>query len=396
MTDHERFCFEPLFNLQTARVVGFEVKPRNPRDQVGVRAVGTVWGTRQIVDLDAGIALASLAFATDYDATVPLHVNVLADTVVAARRRLRSMLDGLAQREQVMPPVVLEVNPAASAAPVEALVEGLHELRSWGFQIALDAVGRGFGLDLVPTIRPDLVKLDEHLVAGLTGGGTAEVVVQAVCDVCAAVGTRIAATGVATRDQLAELPGRGVSWAQGPLLDMPRRRPSTGSVPLPPELIALTARRTVTALPGAQKVPSPRPRPRPTVVRDLAQAAVSLPDTSTADAARRALADHPLAGGLVLLDGHRRPTGYLDRNRFMLAISGPYGRALYASRPAKTLAEAPRLVDELTPVQDALAASLRGDRARSYDDVVLTAADGTCSGVVRVADLLRDAPAPAA
>ncbi|MHA6796637.1 EAL domain-containing protein [Pseudonocardia bannensis] len=395
MTEYERFTFEPIFNLQTARVIGFEVQPRNPRDQVGVRSVGTVWGTRQIVDLDAGIALASLAFATDYDATVPLHVNVLADTVVASRRRLRSMIDGLAQRDRVMPPVVLEINPAASAAPVEALVDGLAELRSWGFRIALDGVGRGFGLDLVPTIRPDLVKLDAHLVAALPRGGPAEAVVRAVCDVCAAVGVRVTATGVADRGQLTPLRGLGVSWAQGSLLAPPRRRPSTGGVQLPLDLVALAGERT-SAPRGARPMPGSRPRPRPALVRELAQAAVSLPDTATAEAARRALADHPQAGGLVLLGAGRRPTGYLDRNRFMLAISGPYGRALYAERPAGALAEPPRVLGEQTSIREALQTCLSGDRTRSYDDMVLTGPDGSCAGVVRVADLLREATVPAA
>jgi hypothetical protein len=121
-----------------------------------------------------------------------------------------------------------------------------------------------------------------------------------------------------------------------------------------------------------------------------------LPDTATADDARRALGDHPLAGGVVLLGPHQVPTCYLDRNRFMLAISGPYGRALYAARPAATLGERPRLLDELTPVAEALRWSVGSDPARSYDDVVLVAAGGSCTGIVRVADLLRTTTTTAA
>ncbi|MFC5993906.1 EAL domain-containing protein [Pseudonocardia hispaniensis] len=390
MNDSPRFAFDPLFNLRTARIVGFEVRPRNPRDQVGVRAAGTVWGTRQIVDLDAGVALASLAFATDCDASVPLHVNILADTVVTGRRRLRSMLDGLAERQRAIPPVVLEVNPAISAAPVDALIEGLAELRGWGFRIALDAIGRGFGLDLVPTIRPDLVKIDEHLVAALPAGGTAEAVVSAICDVCAATGTRVAATGVTSGDQLTALRGYTVSWAQGMLLSHPRRRPSSTGVRLPVELTSPEA------APAGTPAPRPRPRPAPAMVRELAQAAVTLPESATAEAARRALADHPLAGGIILLDPQRRPTGYLNRNRFMLAISGPYGRALYAARPARTLADPPILVSERTSVRAAVQTCMRGDPSRSDDDLVLTGPDGTCCGVARIADLLRLATAAAA
>ncbi|AEA23209.1 diguanylate phosphodiesterase [Pseudonocardia dioxanivorans CB1190] len=396
MDVHERFAFEPIFNLRTSRVVGFEVQPRHERDRIGSRAAGTVWGTRQVVELDAAVALASLAFATDADASVPLHVDVLADTVVASRRRLRGMLDGLAERGRAVPPVVLEVGPPASAAPTAALVDALRELRSWGFRIALDAAG-GFGLDVVAAARPDLVKLDPHIVAGLGHSSLASTVAHALVEVAGAAAARVVATGVTEPGQLTALGGLGVTLAQGPLLATPRRRASTSGVTLPVDLAlaGVVAGGAVDASPGSDGA-AVATRHRPTAVRDLAQAAVTLPDTATADDARRVFADHPHAGGVVLVDPRRVPTCHLDRNRFMLAISGPYGRALYAARPAATLGDRPRVLDEHTPTGEALRAGLSGDPARSYDDVVLVAADGTCTGVVRIADMLRTATVAAA
>jgi len=122
-------------------------------------------------------------------------------------------------------------------------------------------------------------------------------------------------------------------------------------------------------VPAAEPVPADPRLPAqtgPSSVRELAQAAVTLPDTVTAEDARRAFGDHPHAGGVVLLGPHQVPTCYLDRNRFMLAISGPYGRALYAARPAATLGEKPRILPETTVVAEALRWSLAGDPARSH------------------------------
>jgi hypothetical protein len=126
-------------------------------------------------------------------------------------------------------------------------------------------------------------------------------------------------------------------------------------------------------------------------VAGLGQAAISLWDDVPAESVRQALADHPQAGSVVLLDGSGRPTGFLDRNRFMLAISGPFGRALYANRPAKALAEAPRTLPARTDVRTALQFCLSGDRERSYDDIVLLDDAGGCTGIVRVTDLLQEA-----
>ena len=86
--DRDRFAFEPLMNLSSGRPAGIEVHRCLPRDQVEQVARSAVWGTRQLAEFDSGIAIASAVHDIDYDSTVPLHVDVLADTVVLARHRL--------------------------------------------------------------------------------------------------------------------------------------------------------------------------------------------------------------------------------------------------------------------------------------------------------------------
>jgi EAL domain-containing protein (putative c-di-GMP-specific phosphodiesterase class I) len=393
MSDHGRFTFEPLLNLVNGRPVGMEVRRTQARDQVQVVARQSVWGTRQLAEFDSGIAIASVLAGTGYDAAVPLHVDVLADTVVTARRRVTQLRSSLQKREPsgFTPPILLEINPALSAAPPDALAEGVAELRADGFGIGFDAVSRGFGLDLVAELEPDLVKIDPGLVARLPHAPRAHTVVQALVEVCHAVGVRVSATGVSTPDQLAAVRDHGVPWAQGPLLAEPRRRPSTSGILLPVELMpqAHAARQPSQHAPAT--VGQQQPQQTRHTLSDLAQAAVALPETATAEKVRQALADHPQAGSVVLLDANGRPTGFLDRNRFMLAISGPFGRALYANRPAMALAEQPRTIPTTVDARGALQFCLSGDRSRSYDDLVLLDGNRVCIGIVRVTDIVQEA-----
>ena len=390
MSDYGRFAFEPLLNLTNGRPVGLEVVRCQARDQVAVVSRNTVWGTRQLAEFDSGVAIASVLYGTGYDVTVPLHVDVLADTVVAARRRVGQLRASLRNREagHPTPPMLLEINPALSAAPPDALAEGVAELRADGFGIGFDSAGRGFGLDLIAEIEPDLVKIDPGLVARMPQDPRARTVVHALLEVCRAVAVRVAAVGVSTTDQLTAVRDHGITWAQGPLLAEQRRRPSTAGILLPVDLLPLA--RPVARSDATTIQPAVPDLPRPSV-GDLAQAAVSLPEDVTAESVRQALADHPQAGSVVLLDAHGRPTGFLDRNRFMLAISGPFGRALYANRPARTLAEAPRTVPMTADVRAALQFCPSSDRDRSYDDMVLLDGDRVCAGIVRVTDLLQEA-----
>lgn len=390
MSDLGRFAFEPILNLVHGRPVGVEVARSQARDRSESVVRNAVWGSRQLAEFDSGIAIASVLHGSGYDATVPLHVDVLADTVVAARRRVSQLQQCLRGREgdRPVPPILLEIGPALLAAPPTALAEGVAELRAEGYGIGFDEAGRGFGLDMIAELGPDLVKIDAGLVARLPTDPRARTVVGALCDVCRATGVRVSAVGVSGLDELAAVRDHGIPWAQGPLLATAQRRPSTAGLLLPVGLLP----RIVHG--DRPDVPSPVPRtaaPARSTLADLAQSPVGLPDDATAEQVRLALADHPQSGCVVLLDGNGRPTGFLDRNRFMLAISGPFGRALYADRPARSLAEAARTASIDCDVRSALEKCLAGDRTRSYDDLVLVDGSGSCVGVARVTDLLQEA-----
>lgn len=384
----DRFVFEPVYDLRSARACGFEVVPRRASETIARRAREAGWGPRQVADVDAGTVLSALAQARRCDAGVPVQVDVAADTVVLARERLRGMLDG----RGVAP--MLEIVPAVAAAPVDALVAGLTELRAWGFRIALDGIGRGFGLALIDAVRPDVVKLEPDVPG--------PAVLAAACQVAASVGTRVAATGVADRAHLAALHAAGVGVAQGPLLGAARETPSPDPAGAP-ALLGLAEQAGGPRMPSrpapvrAPDGPVPPPPPAggdgraPGPIRTLGSAAVTVRDDAVADAVRSTIGEHPDAGGVVLVDARNRPTGYLNRSRFLLAMAGPFGHALYANKPARDMADPPRVADERTSVRDAMEIGLGGDPARGYDDLVLVGPDGACTGVVPMSELWRSA-----
>ncbi|MBP2370882.1 EAL domain-containing protein [Pseudonocardia parietis] len=399
MTD-ERFAYEPVHDLRSGRFAGVEVVPRRHHDAVAAQARDRGWSARQIAELDASTAVSAVASARAGSGAAPVQVDVAADTVLYARDRLRPMLDGTA----VAP--MLEIGPPiAAAAAAEYLVPALAELRRWGFRIGLDGAGRGFGPDVVAAVRPDVVKLEPELSDGVLDAG-AGAVVRAVLEVSRVVGAPVAATGVRDPGRLVGLYTCGVVFAQGPLLGgarpVPGPSPATG-----PELLALLratpvahapARTPAGPGPGGATAPAAANPAGPPVsgppVRGLATPTVTLPEDATGGTAREILREHPDSAGVVLVDPAHRPVGYLDRSRFLLNMTGRFGHALWADKPARSLADPPRTVDERTPLARALELSLSGDPARGYDDLVVVAADGTCRGVVAVAELWRRAILP--
>lgn len=405
----QRFAYVPVHDLRTGRVAGVEVVPRRQHDAVAVVARDRGWDARRIAELDAGTAVSAVASARAHGGTIPIQVDVAADTVLHARERLRGMLGDAT--DPVAP--LLEVGPPiAAAAPGEHLVPALAELRRWGFRIGLDGAGRAFGPEVVAAVRPDVVKLEPDLCGGVLDAGTGAAV-RAVLEVSRTAGAPVAATGVHDAGRLVGLFVTGVALAQGPLLGgaraVPDADPATraellgllSAVPQPftprsaPPGVTPPGVTPPEVTPSVPERPS-TPRPAGPPVRGLAVPAVTLPDDAVGDTAREVLRARPESAGIVLVDRAHRPVGYLDRSRVLLQLAGRFGHALWAEKPAAELADPPRTVDERTPLHRAMEIGLAGDPARGYDDLVVVAPDGTCRGVVPVAELWRRAILPPA
>jgi diguanylate cyclase (GGDEF)-like protein len=124
-------------------------------------------------------------------------------------------------------------------------------------------------------------------------------------------------------------------------------------------------------------------------VTELMHPARSLPATALADDVRTVLADDRSANCVVLVDEFGRPVWTIDRNRFLLAVTGPYGHALHAKRSAARLADEPRVIPVGASVFDLLDVLSGAVPARGNDDVVVVDAARRCLGVVRATDLVR-------
>jgi diguanylate cyclase (GGDEF)-like protein len=93
--------------------------------------------------------------------------------------------------------------------------------------------------------------------------------------------------------------------------------------------------------------------------------------------------------GVLLVDRDGVPVRSVHRSRFLLSMSGRYGHALYADRPAAKLGDPPRTVGVDATAWEVLDVVAVGGPDRTSDDVAVVDARGRCVGVVRLADLVR-------
>ncbi len=356
-TDTLRFAFQPVVNLRTGAVAALETLARPETGDVLAEA-------RRDPELDARLAVLALRAAARKETLLPLHLNVFAATL-ADLGGLTPLHDAVRAAGRMAWEVTLDIVPPYTHVPQRALLEAVATLREQGFRISADGIGDGdVPLRLLTDLSPDLVKLDASLLARPAA-------VRAMRTLCEELGALLVVEGVETELQCAAAVSAGAQLAQGELLAPPARIPAADVYvpPLVPDVVA-----------------APRSGPS---VREFVRPAALLPRTASAGQVRALLTGSPDVSGVLLVDASGRPVRSVHRSRFLLSMSGRYGHALYADRPAFKLGDAPRTVGVDATAWEVLDVVAVGGRDRTSDDVAVVDAHGRCVGVVRLADLVR-------
>ncbi|MEU7056715.1 GGDEF domain-containing protein [Streptomyces sp. NPDC046197] len=356
-SDTLRFAFQPVVNLTTGGVTALEVLARPESGDVLAEA-------RRDPQLDGRLAVLAFRAATRKETLLPLHVNVFAATL-ADLGGLDTLHDAVRQAGRMPWEVTIDVVPPYTHVPQHALLEAATALRGHGFRVSADGVGEGdIPLRLLADLAPDLVKLDGALLARPAA-------IRAMRTLCEQMGALLAVEGVETERQCALAQSAGAQLAQGELFAPPARLPAV-DVYVPPRYPEI--------------VPAPRSGPS---VREFLRPAALLPANASAGQVRALLTGSPEVSGVLLVDQYGIPVRSVHRSRFLLSMSGRYGHALYADRPAAKLGDPPRTVCIGATAWEVLDVVAVGARDRTSDDVAVVDQRGRCVGVVRLADLVR-------
>jgi diguanylate cyclase (GGDEF)-like protein len=299
-------------------------------------------------------------------------VNVLALTVTRLDDLLHPLLPALRATGRQPADVTIEVTPPFGGLSREALLDGLTRLREHGFRLAFDGAGDGdLPLSIIADVVPDMVKLDAYLLQGVPNKPAVVALIEALGHLASRTGIRLAAVGVESEEQLSVLSKLGVPVAQGNFMASAQTGTPTYVAP------------EITRLDGVPVGPGGP------LVADLVHPAVTVPESTTSEEVRQVFVESPEVTSVVLVDSGGRPRWSVDRSRFLLAVTGPYGHALHASKPAARHADTPRTIRADASSIELLEAVGETEGARAGDDVVAVDAVGRCVGIVRLTEVVR-------
>jgi EAL domain-containing protein (putative c-di-GMP-specific phosphodiesterase class I) len=217
--------FQPIVDLQTEAVVGYEALARGPAGSPwecpqDLFAQARAEGRLREMDWACRVAaIREIHALYDRRPTWRLFVNTEPEVLgsICPEDLLADWIGGTGDLE-----VVVEVTERALMHGPRRLLAAVQELRDFGCEIALDDVGSNEpSVALLPLIEPDVVKLDAALLLETRGaaGVTALRAVQQYADRTGAV---VVAEGIESEQQRAAALALGAQWGQGYHFARPR------------------------------------------------------------------------------------------------------------------------------------------------------------------------------
>ena len=216
-------AFQPIHGLLSGDVIGVEALIRFV-EQDG--AAADVWFREASeaglgTDLEIAALSCSLAAAEDFPDTMFVAFNLSPET--AADPRVRKLLEGAGLAPDR---IVIELTGSLELADGWDDDHGLGPLRRRGLRLAVSASGAGFvSMDKIEELRPDILKLDRHLIEGIDNSEGQRIRARAVVALARELGSSVVAQGIETAGELQEATALNVAAAQGYLLGRPSVHP---------------------------------------------------------------------------------------------------------------------------------------------------------------------------
>jgi EAL domain-containing protein (putative c-di-GMP-specific phosphodiesterase class I)/GGDEF domain-containing protein len=217
--DGIRTLWQPVVELESGAVHGFEALARGPKDSMFEmpRAMFALSGrVGASGDLDRVCRAAALREGAGVAAGRKLFVNVLPSTLSGSEWSEGTIPGLLAASGRAPADVVVEVSERAIGADAQTLADAWSALRQKGFGLALDDVGTGRdGGEALETLRPDYLKIDASVVRGIDANLVKQEIFATIARAGSTIGARLVAVGVESEDEASILRQLGARYAQG-------------------------------------------------------------------------------------------------------------------------------------------------------------------------------------
>jgi diguanylate cyclase (GGDEF)-like protein/PAS domain S-box-containing protein len=218
--------YQPLVDLSTGRITGFEALVRWPHAERGMISPAEFIPVAEetgLINALGGLMLQRACMdAAQWPDDVRVAVN-LSPLQFRTGNLLSMVMDALKQSGLPARRLELEITETLLLEKSSQVLATLHALRSLGVRISMDDFGTGYSsLSYLRSFPFDKIKIDQSFVRDLGSNRDAQAIVRAIISLGMGLGVTITAEGVETEAELSCLRNEGCHEGQGYLFSPAR------------------------------------------------------------------------------------------------------------------------------------------------------------------------------
>ena len=225
-------AFQPIVNVVDGKIFAYEALVRGSEGESAGWVLSKInEGNMHVFDQVCRVKAVELAskLGLHHIPDCRLSINFLATAVYQPEKCIRSTLQ--ACKIYNFPPerLIFEVSEREKAKNPAHLIEIFNYYRNLGFLTGIDDFGAGYsGLDFFIDFKPDIIKLDMHIIRNIDKDKVRQSIASSLSNVCNSLGIMIIAEGVETEAEKDVLVDMGIVYQQGYLI----AKPEIESLPL--------------------------------------------------------------------------------------------------------------------------------------------------------------------
>jgi diguanylate cyclase (GGDEF)-like protein len=377
--------FQPIINLQSGEIIGYEGLIRGPSDSPmhsPISLFKVAWANKLTVVVEHLCRRVVLERFAELALPGKLFLNVSPESLLQRDAKHGETLDYIHEIGIDPGNVIIELTESQPTYDYNLLLEAVMHYRNMGFQIAIDDLGEGFSsLRLWSEIQPEYVKIDMHFIQGINRDPIKLQFVRSIQEIAEQFGTIVIAEGIETQAELLLVRDLGVAYGQGYHIARPHSTPATT---LSAEVAKALTRNGVAVYPqknGFQQNIA-------TVQQLLRKVPTVTPDMLNNEVYELFLKEPDLQILPVVENG--KPIGLINRINMIEHFARPFERELYGKKFCTFFMNAdPLLTEKDTCLQDLSSLITEGD-PRHLTNGYIIMDQGKYLGMGTGHDLMRE------
>ena len=376
-----RTLYQPIVRLDSGIVIGYEALSRGPINSPLESPAVLIDHSEQCHmswEIELLMRKLSIERAVDLGPDQLLFINVDPYAISDMKFEKGMTKEVLAQYGISPSNVIMELTERSAISDYEGFKKALKNYVEQGFKIAIDDVGEGYsGMNRIIETRPQFLKLDMNIIRGLEADNFKQAIVKSFVQLSLETNIKLIAEGIETKEELKALIRLGVYAGQGYYF----QRPCPQMLSLTPEHIAEIKKYNQIA--ESHNVYHSEYHS----IGSIIEHQTNYTSQTLLKYIINDLTTMPIEA--VCITENNFIVGLLTRNAMNMALSGPFGHAIYYSREVSLVMDThPLIVDYYVPVQKVAELAMERTGAKMYDPI-LVQKGSHFYGMVNVKNLLK-------